>query len=160
MHIEGYQLEGDLKEAALHAMKFASENGVKVSVDLADPALIKRNLESFKKIVAKYAEIVFVNENEAEAFTGLKDEEALHKLYEMCSVAIVKLGSDGSLIKAEDMIYKIPIVKVDVKNTNGAGDAYAAGILYSIATGKSWEEAGKIASEYSSKIVSSVGARL
>ena len=161
LHIEGYQLEDkDLREASIHAMKIAKENNIKVSIDLADPGLIRRNLSELKQIVKEYADIVFVNEAEAEAFTGKRDEEALHEIYNMCEIAIVKLGKKGSLIKANDMIYKIPINDINVVNTNGAGDAYAAGILYSIANGLDMKKAGKIAAYISSEAVSSAEARV
>ena len=161
LHTEGYQLEDPiLKEAAVHAMKIAKKNGIKVSIDLSDPGLIGRNLEPIKKLVKDYADIVFVNEIEAEVLTGKKDEEALHEIYDMCEIAVVKLGEKGSLIKANNIIYKIPINKVKVVNTNGAGDAYAAGILYSIANNISIEKAGKIAAYISSQVVASTGARL
>lgn len=161
LHIEGYQLEDPLiKEAAIHAMKIAKANNVKVSIDLADPGLIKRNLESLKSIVKEYGDIIFVNEKEAEAFTGKKEEEALQKIYSTCELAIVKLGSKGSLIKYKNMIYKIPIYETKVVNTNGAGDAYAAGILYSLAKDLPIEKAGKIAAYISSKVVASTGARI
>jgi sugar/nucleoside kinase (ribokinase family) len=161
LHIEGYQLEDPaLKEAAVHAMKIAKANNVKISVDLADPALIGRNLEPLKKLVKDYVDIIFVNEKEAEAFTGKKEEEALHEIYDMCEIAVVKLGEKGSLVKADGMIYRIPINKIKVVNTNGAGDAYAAGILYSIAKNIDMEKAGKIAAYISSQVVASAGARL
>ena len=161
LHIEGYQLEdSELKAASLHAMKIAKENKVKVSVDLSDPGLIGRNLEALRKIVKEYADIVFVNETEAEAFTGKNDEEALHEIYDMCEIAVVKLGEQGSIIKANDMIYRIPMYKVNVVNTNGAGDMYAAGILYGIANGIDIEKAGKMGSYAASRVVGQVGARL
>ena len=161
LHIEGFQLEDpELKEASIHAMKIAKDNGVKVSIDLADPALIGRTLKDLREIVKKYADIIFVNETEAEAFTGKKEEEALHEIYDMCEIAIVKLGEKGSLIKANGMIYRIPIHKVNVVNTNGAGDAYAAGILYSIANNINMEKAGKIAAYISAQVVANTGARL
>jgi sugar/nucleoside kinase (ribokinase family) len=161
LHIEGYQLEDpDLKETCIHAIKVAKQNNVKVSVDLADPALIGRNLEPITKLVIEYADIVFVNEMEAEAFTGKKDLEALHQIYDMCEIAIVKLGEKGSLIKADDTYYIVPIYQVPVNNTNGAGDAYAAGILYSIAKEIDMERAGRIASYIAAQVVTSAGARL
>ena len=163
LHIEGYQLDKlapELKKTAIYAMKTAKENDVKVSIDLADPALIKRNIDDLESIVKNYANIIFVNETEAEAFTGKKDEEALHAIYDICDIAVVKLGAEGSLVKSENIVYKIPINKVDVVNTHGAGDAYAAGFLYSIANGFNMEKAGKIAAYISAKVVSSIGARL
>ncbi|MBW2996388.1 adenosine kinase [Candidatus Woesearchaeota archaeon] len=161
LHIEGYQLEDEeLKKASVHAMKVAKENNVKVSIDLSDPGLIGRNLEGLKQLVKDYADIIFVNEKEAEAFTGKKDEEALHDIYDMCEIAIVKLGEKGSIIKSDDIIYRIPAYKTEVVNTNGAGDMYAAGILFGIANGMSMEKAGKIGSYAASLVVASTGARL
>jgi len=161
LHIEGYQLEDpELKETSLHAMKIAKVNNVKVSIDLADPGLIQRNLESLKRLVKDYADIIFVNETEAEAFTGKQKENALNEISNFCEIAIVKLGEKGSLIKSNNKIYKIPINKVNVINTNGAGDAYAAGILYSISYNIDIEKAGKIAAYISSQVVANKSARL
>jgi sugar/nucleoside kinase (ribokinase family) len=161
LHIEGYQLEDPaLKETCIHAMKFAKWNGVKVSIDLADPALVGRNVAALKELVLEYADIVFVNELEAKAFTGKGELEALHEIYDMCETAIVKLGERGSLIKADDTFYRVEAYETEVDNTNGAGDAYAAGILYSIAYGIDMERAGRIASYIASRVVASTGARL
>jgi sugar/nucleoside kinase (ribokinase family) len=161
LHIEGYQLEDPaLKETCVHAMEVARGSGGKVSIDLADPALIGRNLEPIRDLVREYADIIFVNELEARAFTGLDDEEqALSRIYDLCEVAVVKLGVRGSLIKAEGRIIRVPIYPVAVVNTNGAGDAYAAGILFSIARGIDFERAGRIAAFVASRVVGSVGAR-
>jgi len=161
LHIEGYQLEDPgLKEATVHAIKVAKENNVKVSIDLSDPGLIGRNLEPIRQLVKAYADIVFVNEMEAEAFTGKKDEEALHEIYDMCEIAIVKLGEKGSIIKADGIIYRISAYKTKVVNTNGAGDMYAAGILYGISNGLPIEKAGKIGSYAASLVIGQAEARL
>jgi hypothetical protein len=44
----------ELKAASVHAMNIAKENDVKISIDLADPGLIGRNLKDLKKLVKKY----------------------------------------------------------------------------------------------------------
>lgn len=160
LHVEGYLLEGDMKEAAVFAMSVAKENGVKISVDLADPLLIKRNLGEFKRIVRHFADIVFVNEEEARAFTAQDAVEALHVIYLITEIAVVKLGEEGSLIKSNDTVHKIKPYRTKVANTNGAGDMYAAGMLFGIARKMPIEEAGKIASYASSLVVSQQGARL
>lgn len=160
LHVEGYLLEGDMKDAAIFAMNVAKESGVKISVDLADPLLIKRNLGEFKRIVRHFADIVFVNEEEARAFTAQDAVEALHVIYLITEIAVVKLGEEGSLIKANDTVHKIKPYKTRVANTNGAGDMYAAGMLFGIARKMPIEEAGKIASYASSLVVSQHGARL
>jgi len=161
LHIEGYQLEDPaLRDTCIHAMEIATKSGTKVSIDLADPALVGRNLEPITDIVKKFADIVFVNEMEAHAFTGKHDVEALHEIYDMCEVAVVKLGEKGSLIKANDEYWVFDVVDTSVDNTNGAGDAYAAGVLFSIARGIDMDKAGKIASYIAAQVVASPGARV
>ena len=160
LHVEGYLLEGDLKDASVHAMELAKKHNVKISVDLADPSLIARNLGEFKGIVRNYADIVFVNEDEAEAFTQKTGNEALDFIHLFCEVAVVKLGAKGSLIKQGDRVFTIEPVKTKVVNTNGAGDMYAAGILYGIANGIPMDRAGKIASYAAAQVVGQVEARL
>ena len=162
LHIDAYQLEdAKMKETAFHAIKIAKKHGTMVSIDLADPGLVKRNLEFLKRFVKDKIDIVFANEGEAKAFTGKdEEEEALLELSNDCEYAIVKLGENGSLIKHKDTIHRIPAFKVNAVDTTGAGDMYAAGVLFGIAKGISLERAGKIASWASSKVVSQIGARL
>lgn len=161
LHIEGFFLEPkNHKKAALKAMKIAKKYNTKISVDLSDPDLIIRNLSSFRKILREYVDIVFVNEHEAKAFTGKENEHAAHHLSKYCDISIVKLGPKGSILKHGKDIHKIPIHKVKVINTNGAGDAYAAGILYGLTHDIPLEQAGRIAALISGKVVASEGATL
>jgi adenosine kinase len=58
--------------------------------------------------------------------SGLKEEELLEKT----EALIVTKGADGSYIKTRDMMYEIPVVKVNnVLDPTGAGDAFRAGII-------------------------------
>lgn len=160
IHLEGYLFEPEQqREICYEAMKRIKSIGGHVSVDLADPSLIGRIKDVFDDVIDKYADIVFANEDEVHAYTGEKEHDGLHILAEKTSFAVAKLGERGSLIKTAGSIIKIEPYKVDVVNTNGAGDMYAAGILYGLASGKSAEVAGKIASYASSLVVSSAGAR-
>ena len=56
----------------------------------------------------------------------------------------------------------IPIegVSVSAVDTTGAGDMYAAGVLYGITNGLSWQQAGRLASHAAARIVGQMGARL
>lgn len=160
IHLEGYLFEPPgLQEACMRALDLAKKHHVIISLDLSDSSLIHRIRPVFEKVIRDYANIIFVNEEEAKAFTGKEEEHALHHISELVDFAVVKLGSDGSLIKSEGLLYRIPVVPTDVVNTNGAGDMYAAGVLYGIARGFSPERSGRIGSFVSSKVVAQVGAR-
>jgi len=161
LHIEGYMLELPVpQKACFRAMQIAKENNVLISIDLSDPALVGRLGDVLKNAVKDYADIVFANEDEAKAFTGAEEEDALHILSDMCSFAVVKLGAGGSLIKCGGSVYTIPVYETEVVNTNGAGDMYAAGVLYGISHGFDPEKSGKIGSYAASLVVSSTGARV
>ncbi|HSV95648.1 MAG TPA: adenosine kinase [Spirochaetota bacterium] len=160
LHVEGYMLEGSMKEATLHAMEIARGGGVKVSIDLADSSLVGRNLDEFKSIARDYAGILYANEDEAAAFTGERGEKALGVMASMCEIAVVKLGERGSLIRKGTEVHRVEPYRVAVVNTNGAGDMYAAGMLYGLSRGLSLDKAGRIASYAASRVVSQVGARL
>ncbi|MFH0974465.1 MAG: adenosine kinase [Spirochaetota bacterium] len=161
LHIEGYLLElPEVREAVKYAMSIAKKNDVKISIDLADPGLIARIPDVIDDTVKNYADIVFVNEAEAKVYTRKEKEAALDAIYSSCDVAIVKLGEHGSLIKKDSTTYRIPAYKADVVNTNGAGDMYAAGILYGLSKNLPIEKAGKIASYAASLVVSQVSTRL
>ena len=55
---------------------------------------------------------------------------------------------------------QIPSPKVKAVDTTGAGDMYAAGILYGITNGLSWKQAGHLASHAAARVVAQMGARL
>jgi len=161
LHIEGYQLEDkQLREVSLHAMKFAKENGVKVSIDVGDPGIAKRNREDITQMIREYADIVFMNEDEAKSLTDLEPLEALNIISKLADITIVKVGKDGSYIKQGDTIHQIPSYSAKAIDTTGCGDMYAAGVLHGIAKGHSLKVSGHIGSFYASKVVEKIGARL
>jgi adenosylhomocysteinase len=162
LHIEAYQLENEAsRHAVLHAVKIAKNNQTLVSLDLSDTGLIKRNKDLFKYFVKEHIDIVFANEDEAMEFSSKNDARAaLHDIAGICTIAVVKLGAKGSLIKEGQKVFEIDPCPVDMINTNGAGDMYAAGILHGLINNLNMQTAGEMASHLSALVVSSVGAQL
>lgn len=69
VYIEGYLIgapEGP--DAIERVMRLAAESGRRVAVSLSDPALTAHFAEPFRRIVREYADILFCNEQEAEAY--------------------------------------------------------------------------------------------
>jgi len=161
LHIEGYQLEdSQLRSVSLHAMQFAKKHNIKISIDVGDPGIVARNKADIKDMIKEYADIVFANEEEAKALTGLEPMEALNEISKLAETAIVKVGKKGSYIKKEGTIYEIPGYNAKAVDTTGAGDMFAAGVLYSISKGHNLKIAGHIGSYFASKVVEQIGARL
>ena len=158
MHIEGYLVQNhSLIEAA---MKTAHENGLLISIDMASFNIVAANLDFLKRIVRQYVDIVFANEEEAMSFTGKQPEEALSEIAEICSIAVVKLGAHGSLIKSGNRVIRIDAIPAKSVDTTGAGDIYASGFLYALAENLDLKVAGKIGSLLAGNVVEVVGAKI
>ena len=160
LHLEGYQLEGECRETLLHAIKVAKNNKTLVSLDLADPGLIRRNKEFLLDLVKSSIDIVFVNEVEAKEFTGVEEKEALLELVKCSKFAIVKLGKQGSLISDGTSITNVSSYPAQAIDTTGAGDSYAAGFLYGLCHGFDLETSGKLGSLLAAKVVEMMGVRI
>ena len=64
------------------------------------------------------------------------------------------------MIVADGKTHKIPAAPIDrLVDTTGAGDLYAAGVLYGITAGLSIPEAGRIGSIAAAEAISHVGPR-
>ena len=157
-HIEGYLVQNhDLIE---FAVKKAKQNGLKVSLDLASFNVVEDNLDFLKDISKKYVDIIFANEEEAKAFTGLEPRKALDKIAEICEIAIVKIGKEGSYIKTADKVYSVGVIEANSIDTTGAGDFYASGFLYGLSKGYDMEKCGKIGAILSGNVIEVIGAKM
>lgn len=157
-HIEGYLVQNH--DLIRKAVQLAKEAGLKVAIDLASYNVVEENLAFLQDIVGKYVDIVFANEEEARAFTSFEPEEALTSIAQMCEIAVVKIGKDGSYIQSGDKVVKVDARMANCIDTTGAGDLYAAGFLYGLANDYSLEACAKIGSLVSAKVVEVLGAKM
>lgn len=159
LYIEGYLVQDH--ELILRAMQLGKEAGAQICLDMASYNIVAEDLDFFTSLVNKYVDIVFANEDEARAYTGKEAWEAINEISSMCSIAVVKLGAQGSCIKkgTECIKLEIPPVK-KVLDTTGAGDYYAAGFLYGLTSGYSLEKCSIIGSILASSVIQVVGTTL
>jgi len=158
LHVEGYLVQNhDLLERIL---QIAKEQGLEISLDLASYNVVEDNLTFLKKMVEQYVDIVFANEEEAKAFTGKEPEDALNTIAEVAKVAIVKVGSKGSMIKTDNKITNVGVESTEVVDTTGAGDLYAAGFLFGYVNNLSPIKSGEIGALLAGKVIADYGAKI
>lgn len=157
-HIEGYLVQNH--ELIETAVRLAKECGLTVSLDLASYNVVGGNLGFLKKIVAEYVDIVFANEDEARAFTGQEPENALNTIANICKIAVVKIGKNGSLIKVDNNVYKEGIINVNAIDTTGAGDLYAAGFLTGLAQNMPIQKCASLGALLAGKVIETLGAKI
>ncbi len=157
LHLEGYLIFDE--ELVMRALHLAKQYNLLVSIDLASFNVVEIKKDFLKKIIKDYIDIVFANEEEAKAYTGLEAEDALHKIAEEVQISVVKTGGKGSMIKHNDTIYKVDAIKVNAIDTTGAGDFYAAGFLYGMTQHYPLDKCGRIGSYLAGRVVEVIGAK-
>ncbi len=160
-HFEGYtMLDGPMLPVVEEAMKVAKASGALVSIDAADPFVVVTIRERLWHYLATYADIVFLNAEEARALTGEAPEDAAEIIARDAKLAtvIVKLGSRGSIVVHNGERYEIGVTPVHALDTTGAGDAYAGGYLYGVVHGWDPARCGTLASAVAAATVSQIGA--
>ncbi len=151
--------KGRLAKSTHDAIEFAKKNNVRVSLSLESPPMINKNKDELRKVIPR-ADILFANEEELEALVGSKKDEAALDLAEEIDTVCLKKGENGSVIFSRGERFQIPAYSVKVVDTTGAGDFYAAGVLFGLSRGKSVEEAGHIGAKLAGKVVERFGATL
>lgn len=159
LFIEGYLVQDHAM--ILRAVELAKEAGLQVCLDMASYNIVEAERDFFALLMNKYVDIVFANEEEARAFTGKEPEEAVDLLAKQSSIAVVKIGAKGSLIRKGTEKIRVKALSVpQVVDTTGAGDYFAAGLLYGLSCGCSLEKCARIGSILSGYVIRQMGAGL
>lgn len=157
-HIEGYLVQNH--SLLRKAVELAKEAGMIISIDMASYNVVESNYDFLQEIVRDYVDIVFANETEAQVFTKKEPRKALDQLAEICEIAVVKIGKDGSMIKSGSDYHYIEAWPADTIDATGAGDTYAAGFLFAHSHGLSLRECGEVGSIVAAKVVEVIGPKI
>lgn len=161
-YLEGYLFDRDeAKEAFVKAAELAHAAGRKVALSLSDPFCVDRHRASFKHLVEGHVDILFANSDEIRSLYETESfDDAVGQLVGKIDLAAVTRGAEGSVIVTADEVVEIEAEKVDkVVDTTGAGDLYAAGVLYGLTQGYELAVAGRIGSICAAEVISHYGAR-
>lgn len=156
-YIEGYLIAN--QPLVKKTIELSKQVGCKVAIDLASYNVVEENRDFLLEILPQI-DIVFANEEEAKSLTNTSPEESLEFIGERCEIAVVKVGKRGSLIKRGSEKIQIGCNKVNVIDTTGAGDMYAAGFMAGLINGLNLEECGKLGNCLAENIIQVVGAKM
>ncbi|HHV75433.1 MAG TPA: 1-phosphofructokinase [Thermoanaerobacterium sp.] len=125
----------------------ADGDALKLGVE-GKPYMIKPNIHELRRMTGKNLESV-----------DEIIEEGMRIIESGISIVAVSMGGSGSIVVTEDKAYKVKPIKVQVKGTVGAGDAYVAGFAYGLSENLSIEEAIKMASSASTSVIMREGTK-
>jgi sugar/nucleoside kinase (ribokinase family) len=160
--LEGYLFDADAAKAAfVKASEIAHKAGRQVALTLSDLFCVDRHKAAFRHLVANHIDILFANEAEILAlYDAASFEDALAAARADCAMVALTRSEKGSVLARGDEVVAVPADPVEaVVDTTGAGDLYAAGVLYGLATGRELEACGRLGSLAAAEIISHYGAR-
>ncbi|MFV0333888.1 MAG: adenosine kinase [Tropicimonas sp.] len=161
LFLEGYLFDKDKgKEAFLRAAQLCKGAGGRAGIALSDPFCVERHRADFRRLVAGEMDYVIGNSHEWCALYQTEDlEAALAQAAGECDLVVAtRSGADVVLIGG-GLRVEVPVHRVRPVDATGAGDQFAAGFLYGLATGRDLAICGRMGVICASEVIGHVGPR-
>ncbi|MET4127264.1 adenosine kinase [Roseovarius sp. MBR-6] len=160
LFLEGYLYDKPKGKAAFErAARAARAGGGRAGITLSDPFCVDRHRADFRELV-KSLDFVIGNEHE---WRSLYETDDLGAALEQAAresglIVCTRSGHDVVLVEGDETV-SVPVTRVDPVDTTGAGDQFAAGLLYGLATGKPLAVAGRMGCIAAAEVIGHYGAR-
>ncbi|SLN14845.1 5-dehydro-2-deoxygluconokinase [Falsiruegeria litorea R37] len=161
MFLEGYLFDKDKgKSAFLEAARDCRDGGGKTGIAISDPFCVERHRADFLSLIENELDFVIGNEDEIKSLFETDDlEAALAKTAEICPLVVCTRSGDGVSVLSNGQRIDVPVEKIVPVDATGAGDQFAAGFLYGMATGRDLETCAKIGCVCAREVISHIGPR-
>ncbi|MFL5801885.1 MAG: carbohydrate kinase family protein [Roseiflexaceae bacterium] len=158
LHIAGHALlEGQQRATTLALIEQVRRSAIPLSLDLCLP-LLRAWRDELLDLLPRLA-ILFANELELAAlFPGLARDAALAQAAGDVGLAALKLGPHGCLVVGRALWHAAPAFSVAAVDTNGCGDAFVAGFLYTHRRGEPPEACAMLANAIGALTATRIGA--
>ena len=159
LHVGGVDVLGKFAGAPLReVMAFARSHGVPTSLDVLGPC-DERIAERLAPAL-RDADYFLPNADQLTGMTGCSEPAeaaaALRRLGVGCVVAT--LGADGSLVSSDRGDAFLPAFDVPVLDTTGCGDAFAAGFIVGVLSGRDEQSAAWLGTAAAAQVVQGLGS--
>jgi sugar/nucleoside kinase (ribokinase family) len=161
-YLEGYLFDPPRAKAAFRrAAAVAHAADRLVALSLSDPFCVGRHRNDFLALVSGEIDILFANEAEICSLYETDDfDTAAAAVRGHVKIAALTRSAKGSIVIAGSETHRVAAAPVArVVDTTGAGDLYAAGVLFGLTRGLPLPTCGAIGSLCAAEIISHVGGR-
>jgi sugar/nucleoside kinase (ribokinase family) len=159
LFLEGYLYDKPKgKQAFERAAKLCREAGGKAGIALSDPFCVDRHRDDFRRLVREL-DYVIGNEHEWSSLYQTDLSSALEQAARDAGVVVcTRSGDEVILVRGEETV-TVPVNRVVPVDATGAGDQFAAGFLYGLATGQPLATSGRMGCVAAAEVISHFGAR-
>jgi sugar/nucleoside kinase (ribokinase family) len=161
MFLEGYLFDKDKgKSAFMEAARDCREGGGKPGIAISDPFCVERHRADFLSLIENDLEFVIGNEAEIKSLFETDDlDAALAKTAAICPLVVCTRSGDGVTVLHDGNRIDVPVEKITPVDATGAGDQFAAGFLYGLATGRDMETCARIGCICAGEVIRHIGPR-
>jgi len=159
LFLEGYLYDKPKgKKAFERAVGLCHAQGGKAGIALSDPFCVDRHRSDFRRLV-KDLDYVIGNEHEWSSLYQTDLSAALEQAsVDAGLVVCTRSGQDVIMVRGADRAI-VPVHRIVPVDATGAGDQFAAGFLYGMATGQSLAVCGRMGCVAAAEVISHFGAR-
>jgi sugar/nucleoside kinase (ribokinase family) len=162
VYLEGYLWDRpEAKAACLKAAEIAHRHGRRVALTLSDPFCVARWRSEFADLIARHVDVLIANEAEICGLYRVNElDQAIERVRDQVRIAALTCSADGSVLvagSATERIAAAPVARL--VDSTGAGDLYAAGLLYGLTHDLPLAACGRLGSLAAAAVLDQLGAR-
>ncbi|MEM9812499.1 MAG: adenosine kinase [Pseudomonadota bacterium] len=161
LFLEGYLFDKDKgKTAFREAAEACHAGGGRAGITLSDPFCVDRHRADFRRLVQGPMDFVIGNEAEWTSLYEANDlETALARAAKECRLVVCTRSGDPVVLIEDGHRVEVPVNPVTPVDATGAGDQFAAGMLFGLATGRSLEVMGRMGCIAAAEVIGHIGPR-
>ncbi len=162
VYLEGYLFDTPSgRETFAKASQIAHGGGRLTAITLSDLFVVDRWRGDLLAFIDRHIDLVFANESELLSLFQTTDfDTALRQMRARTKTAFVTRSEKGSVCAQGDETWDVPAhACAAVIDTTGAGDQYAAGVMYGLTHGRSPADCARLGSLAAAEVISHYGPR-
>lgn len=144
------------------AIAIAKKQSARIALSLSDSFCVKRHRNEFLEAIRTDVDIIFADDDEVMALLDVDTfDKVTQAVPQFDRMFVMTRSEKGSVIMDRTQTIEQAAIPVEkVVDTTGAGDAYTAGFLYGLISGRSLTECAQLGTECGSAVIQRIGARI